>query len=149
MVKRDIENFWKYVDVPKDPDACWNWKGYINKSGYGTFRFIKKFLAHRFSYLYFVGEIPKGKTIDHLCYNRKCVNPEHLEPKTLQENIDVAINHPSNKTHCINGHEFNSENTAIVIHHGKPERVCIICRKIRYKNWYYKDREKRLLVVTN
>lgn len=70
-------------------DSCWNWTATISgKTGYGNFNYygvITK--AHRVSYLLKYGEIPEGKQLDHLCRNRLCVNPYHLEPVTIGENI--------------------------------------------------------------
>lgn len=73
--------------VVKDEGGCWLWQGPVQNSGYGQHRFLGGWrLAHRFSYRAFVGEIPRGLTIDHLCFVRTCVNPEHLDPCTQAEN---------------------------------------------------------------
>lgn len=67
-----------------DPQTnCWNWTGYVNPGGYGK---MGETLAHRATYEYFVAPIPAGLTLDHLCRNRRCVNPAHLEPATTGEN---------------------------------------------------------------
>ena len=76
------QRFWKYVDKTGD---CWNWLGGSYGAGYGGFYIgggrenRKRAYAHRFAYEHHVGPIPEGLEIDHLCRNRRCVNPDHLE----------------------------------------------------------------------
>lgn len=135
-------------------NECWEWKSTTNHKGYGRFSFMRNSInyqpqAHRVSYMIFKGEIPKEKTIHHICHNKKCVNPDHLEPRTNIENIMEgncwsAIN--SRKTHCINGHKFDYNNTYNYYRKtssGKetPRRGCRKCRIIRDKN----SRLKRLV----
>lgn len=70
-----------------DPGACWPWPGRIDKHGYGRCKVGKKaMLAHRAVYEALIGEIPTGLTLDHLCRNRSCCNPRHLDPCTGGEN---------------------------------------------------------------
>lgn len=67
--------------------GCWNWKGRPNSRGYGRINFVgKRVFAHRAMYETLVGPIPEGLTIDHLCRNKLCVNPAHMEPVTAAEN---------------------------------------------------------------
>lgn len=83
--------FWKYV--AKDAETgCWNWTGGTTK-GYGSFTHPgrKKCYAHRYSWELHRGTIPDGLVIDHLCRNTRCVNPDHLEPVTQQENVRRSI----------------------------------------------------------
>ena len=99
-------------------DGCWTWRGSTHwKEGYGRFRYHGKTVsAHRVAYELTIGPIPDGLVIDHLCRNRVCVNPAHMEPVTDRENVlrgvgPSAIN--STKTHCLRGHAFSTENTRI------------------------------------
>ena len=85
---------------------CWPWYGGGVPSGYGRWR---KGYAHRHFYEFAVGPIPDGTEIDHLCRNRGCVNPAHLEPVTHAENM--ARSGPALATHCKNGHPFDAANT--------------------------------------
>ena len=88
----------------------------------------KHFLAHRMIYELLVGPIPDGLEIDHLCRNRGCVNPGHMEPVTHRENLmrgdTVAAANPA-KTHCIRGHPYDDENTYRYGSH----RYCRACNK--------------------
>lgn len=85
-------------------DMCWVWQAAINRDGYGSFRMGGKlYKAHRASYIIYKGNIPEGLHIDHLCRNRLCVNPEHLEAVTPLENILRAA---ASKTHCPSGHDY-------------------------------------------
>lgn len=81
-----LERFW--IKVQRDDEGCWAWIGSRNGKGYALFevagRGSKR--AHRWAYEHFIGPIPDGLTIDHLCLNKSCVNPHHLEPVTNAEN---------------------------------------------------------------
>lgn len=104
--------------VSVDENGCWLWTATLFlKTGYANFWCDgKSNLAHRVSYRWFVGPIPAGYQIDHLCKVRHCVNPAHLEAVTPVVN-NIRSQSPSavhgRKTHCIHGHEFTTENTYV------------------------------------
>lgn len=90
-------------------DSCWLWTGSTNGVGYGEIRINhKKHYAHRLSYQHYNGDIAKGMEIDHLCRNRSCVNPAHLDQVNRSENMKRAMPYrkDTHKTTCINGHDL-------------------------------------------
>lgn len=117
------QRFWEKVDKT---DGCWEWKACIHRSGYGQFSVNrKKKAAHRVAYEMIIGEIPEGLELDHLCRNRSCVNPAHLEPVTHKENMQRS--EQATKTHCVRGHAFDADNTQV---RNNGKRRCLACRKI-------------------
>lgn len=129
----------RFLAKTRDSDTCWEWVGALDQDGYGIYTpgtGARARRAHRLSYEHFVGGIPTGRTLDHLCRVRSCVNPEHLEPVTNAENIRRGLTgiHNAVKTHCANGHEYTPENTYIrtYTHNGRTHRICRTC--VRQQN---------------
>ena len=114
-----------------DSSGCWNWTAGRTTDGYGTFAIQRRSVyAHRLSYEHYVAEIPCGLQIDHLCRHRACVNPSHLEPVTVGENVRRGNAGGRFNTHCLRGHEFNESKTR---RRPNGTRVCIKCsRQYRY-----------------
>ena len=110
-------------------DGCWAWGGSVSGTGYAIVSHKMKAIgAHRVSYELHKGPIPAGLVIDHLCRNRICTNPDHLEPVTNAENLmrgggPQAINKA--KTECIHGHPLSGANLYLW---GRG-RGCRACRK--------------------
>jgi hypothetical protein len=111
---------------------CWNWTGYIASNGYGKFGYLNKAqYAHRFSFS-ICNKLFEGMVIDHLCRNRKCVNPKHLEQVTIKTNLmrspiaPASIN--AHKTHCILGHKLKKDRKCHV-------DICRLNQLERYKNY--------------
>lgn len=101
--------------------GCHEWRGALSKYGYGP---------HRAAYIRAKGSIPEGLQLDHLCRNRRCVNPEHLEPVTKAENLRRAR---AAKTMCKRGHPWTPEN----IHAPRRgNRECLTCLKDRERRKY-------------
>ena len=115
---------------------CWEWKGYIKSNGYGQFyKNGKTVLAHRATYEQNKGKIPGGFDLDHLCRNRGCVNPDHLEVVTRKENLVRGVGliaQNVKKTHCPKGHEYSGDN---LYYDTKNCRRCRECNRITQVNW--------------
>lgn len=81
-----IERFWKYT---RKTDTCWEWIGAKTNDGYGVIGLgsNKTACAHRFAYELYKGPIPPGMQADHLCFNRGCANPDHIEIVTPSVNL--------------------------------------------------------------
>lgn len=133
--RSDLERFEALV-IRSGFDSCWYWVGAADGKGYGSFWVVPKMVrAHRWSYEQFVAQIPSNLVIDHLCRNRSCVNPAHLEPVTNRENwsrgyAPSAIS--SRRTHCSEGHKYTAENT---LHRADAGRRCRECARLYMIQW--------------
>lgn len=123
--------------VAVDPDSgCWLWAGGISSNGYGAFSVAyKSIAAHRFAYQLLVGPIPNGLELDHLCRNRACCNPDHLEAVTHL----VNQRRRPQRTHCKRGHEYTTENTYLK---ANGDRQCKECVRISSRARAAKKREQ-------
>lgn len=138
--KPAIERF--LAKVREAENGCHEWTAGQNGRGYGVFAYgtranpngrsnsnMGMVLAHRWAYEYFVGPIPEGLTIDHLCRNRLCCNPAHLEVVTQRENTlrgESVSALAARRTHCPKGHPYSPENTAITL---AGARKCVLCNR--------------------
>lgn len=118
----------------KDGSNCIVWRGALH-NGYGRFTWKgKRHNVHRWMYIAVHGKLPKTLHIDHLCRNRACINPEHLEAVTSRENTmrgNGITAQCARKEKCIRGHLFVKPNYRIIPKSG--DRECLICRRIRAK----------------
>jgi hypothetical protein len=126
------------------PTGCWEWMGSKNRDGYGHVWLNGRLRsAHQMTYEHFVGPVPEGLELDHLCRNPACANYEHLEPVPHRVNVlrgaGVSAVHAV-KTHCIHGHEFTPENTYIG---RRGNRSCRECTLISVKASYLRRKEAK------
>lgn len=139
--------FWAKVNKdgpvpPMRPDLgpCWLWTACISGNGYGHFN---RNSAHRWSYIEANGPIPKGLEPDHLCRNRRCVRPTHLEAVTHRENVlrgqSLSAENAA-KTNCPQGHAYSGSN--LKMDEARGIRLCRICCNRRTRNWKIRTRYK-------
>jgi hypothetical protein len=117
----------------KRENGCHEWPGCLQSEGYGMVTLHRKrHYVHRLVYEYHRGPIPEGLELDHLCRNRRCANPDHLEPVTHQVNCHRGTS-PSARnatvTHCPRGHPYDAKNTYIRAGGGRMCRKCKYIRK--------------------
>ena len=139
----------KVLSENQDPNVCWVWPGATNGIGYGMVGFNGKNMgAHRAVYRILVGPIPEGFTLDHLCRNPICVNPHHLEPVSMRDNILRGVSpaaKQARQTHCKRGHELTDRRR-------RGKRQCLLCvnelERERYKNdEAYREKEKASAII--
>jgi len=131
----DIERLMQRVVI--DPSSgCWQWQGPTN---YGYGRFYSRgvtYRAHRAAYELLVGPVPIGLEMHHLCHNRACVNPSHLQPIERHDHwllgTSVSLFNATKET-CVNGHPFTEENTHIYEKAGRKVRHCRACGRERVR----------------
>lgn len=134
-----VDRFMSKVDRSGE---CWIWTASTTDDGYGQF-FVsdRRWRSHRWSYIHYVGAIPEGLELDHLCRVRRCCNPAHLEPVTRRENQKRG-NGPTSQnidaTHCKHGHEFTLDST---YWSSEGKRQCRPCntRRTRERRQYRRD----------
>lgn len=130
-----LEEFLTKIDrngpVPEfrpDLGPCWLWTGGTLTSGHGRLWLDgTSRTAQSVSYEHFVGPVPSGLEIDHLCRVRPCVNPTHLEPVTHKENMRRGVY--GMKTHCRKGHPYSGDNLYL---DPRGERQCKACRRVQF-----------------
>jgi len=129
-------------------NSCWEHKNNSNGDGYVAIEHLgQRKLVHRVAYEHFIGPIPEGLEIDHLCRNRRCFNPQHLEAVTKKENVMRGIGAcalHARKTQCKQGHPYDDSNT---LRRANGQRWCKICNKQYQKNWIRKRRIKQMEAV--
>lgn len=128
-------------------DGCWNFVSSISHTGSGRFFMNGKCRdAYRVSYELFIGEIPKGHELHHICENRLCVNPDHLKVLTRKDHLKCSPTQiaymNAHKTHCPQGHEYTEDNLVPYLFKLNGKRSCLICAKKRSREC---NARKRLL----
>lgn len=131
--KNIADRFWGKVHIIYDENSCWEWIASKTPKGYGQITVqYKNTYAHRVAYEKVIGPIAEGLTIDHLCRNKSCVRPNHLEAVPMRINV-LRGNGPTaqnaRKTHCPQGHMYNTENTRMK----GNSRECRKCHNEREK----------------
>lgn len=115
--------------VTDAPGGCWQWTGYLMPNGYARISVNgERQYAHRVAYEAVRGPIPDGLVIDHLCRNRGCVNPDHLEAVTQRTNVLRGVSFAAaraRQVRCLRGHRFTKANTYVA---GNGTRKCRTCR---------------------
>jgi hypothetical protein len=129
---------WSRV-IDNETTGCWRWTGSTDPNGYGAIYWQgRTWKVHRVAWTLCRGAIPDGLTVDHLCRNPSCVNPAHFELVPLSVNQARQINNSSKKTHCPQGHPYDTENTQFS---AQGKRLCLTCRRAQSKARNRKRRE--------
>lgn len=135
------QRFWKNVNVRPTTDECWLWQGPLRRDGYAGIRaFGSNWLAHRVAYALVVSSPERELTLDHLCRNKACVNPWHLEQVTLKANIlrgGNACARWARTTQCPRGHERGDANRY------RGDRSCLTCKRQREREASKRYRKRK------
>lgn len=145
----------KDISVAVNTDDCWLYASHLMKTGYGLTTYslngrTKTLLVHRVFYEYHKGAIPDGLEIDHLCRVPQCINPDHMEAVTHQENIKRRPNTRKKRTHCVKGgHELTEDNvyTWAAKDGSRAYRQCIKCSKRRSAAHHVRNKLAKELAV--
>lgn len=141
--RKQMNKHWKdrFWDKVTKTETCWLFNSAINKKGYGTFWLDGRAnQAHRISWILANSDIPFGLSIDHLCRIKNCVNPDHMEVVTLQENSHRKVVEP--KTVCIRGHKLEGYNLVIPKDGRRRCRTCRVAATQKYRmNESYAEQE--------
>lgn len=135
----NIESFW--LRVGPGEGGCWLWRQSLSVSGYGSL-FLedgRRVYAHRFSYELANGPIPAGLVIDHLCRNKRCVRPEHLEPVTQAVNTLRGMAGYHNRTTCKHGHDITDPSRVYT----NPTTGLRDCRECMRRRWRAVNKRRR------
>lgn len=142
--EKDEDHFWSWVDTA-GPNECWEWRGSVGSHGYGRLWLTttqEHMLAHRFS-LSLRQPLRQGLEVDHLCFNKLCVNPDHLEEVTPAENRRRAVAARPPVASCKRGHPYDESNTIINSKGYRECRQCLRAKHRRKRAREVADREPR------
>jgi hypothetical protein len=129
------------LSMPEPNSGCVLWLGHIDKYGYGRFTASASRqgrVAHLVAYETYVGPVPVGMELDHLCRNRACRAVWHLEPVTHQVNLLRGVGTAAKnaaKSECVNGHPFDETNTARPYRNHRHHRQCRTCLRDASARW--------------
>jgi hypothetical protein len=118
--------------IPEPNSGCWIWTGFIYPNGYANFNAKRGRggYAHRASFEWYKYILPSGAVLDHLCRNRCCINPDHLEIVTHKENQHRSPIANATKEYCPKGHLYDEVNTCVYFKNGKfRSRICRTCAR--------------------
>jgi hypothetical protein len=143
----------KLAQMSDRSGECLVWSGWITEGGYGrVYHSGKNHYVHRLAWADSQGQdIPAGMMIDHICRNRACLRPEHLRLVSARTNsVENSVGKTARnvaKTHCVNGHEFTTDNTRLVKRKGTDRRYCRACERARSADYFRRiGKDKRRMV---